>query len=61
MNKNNDLKAFFFFWFSASLSADAQLSQCSWLPDKCGKISQFELVVSSPSTEAQINEGPPQV
>lgn len=62
MNKNNDLKAFFFFfWFSASLSADAQLSQCSWLPDKCGKISQFELVVSSPGTEAQINEGLPQV
>lgn len=61
MNKNNDLKALFFFWFSSFLSADAQLSQCSWLPDKCGKISQFELVVSSPGTEAQINEGLPQV
>lgn len=60
MNKNNDLKAFFS-WFSAFLSADAQLSQCSWLPDKCGKISQFELVVSSPGTEAQINEGLSQV
>ncbi|KAK2103131.1 hypothetical protein P7K49_016987 [Saguinus oedipus] len=42
-------------------TGDAQLSQCSWLPDKCGKISQFELVVSSRGTDDQINEGLPQV
>ena len=49
MNKNNDLKAFFFFFLVLCfLSADAQLSQCSWLPDKCGKLSQSELVVSHP-------------
>ena len=58
MNKNNDLKAFFFPLVLCFLSADAQLSQCSWLPDKCGKISQSELVVSH-RAEAQIYEGLP--
>lgn len=54
MKKNNDLKVSFFFssWFFAFLSTDAQLRQCSWLHDKRGEISQFELVVSSPGTEA---------
>lgn len=37
MNKNNDLKLFFFSLVLCFLSADAQLSQCSWLPDKWGK------------------------
>lgn len=47
MNKNNDFKAFpFFFWVSAFLSADAQLNGCSWLPGKCGEMGQFELKIA---------------
>lgn len=61
MKKKNNLKVSFFFffssWFSAFLSTDAQLDQCSWLPDKCGEISQFELVVSGAGTEGQIRGG----
>lgn len=58
MLKSNDSN---FFWVCTSLFIEAQLRQCSWLCDKCEKISQFELVVSGQSIVSQINECLPQV